>query len=132
MSAPIKREDIRKGDRVRLSFEFTAESDYTQAADNSDDSYELIERPVVLPTEPDLYRSSTTSDGLPMIFQLSLAGDWRLVNTNSPFPIEDGLLQRYAPFTRLRDEAEVVVEVLSAVNAFEPIYKLAEQYGVTL
>ena len=128
MSAPIKREDIRKGDRVRLSFEFTAESDYTQAADNSDDSYELIERPVVLPTIPDAYRAQNGS-----LWELrgeteDTVQHWR---ADGAFMLHSDA-RGFAPFTRLRPEAEVVVEVLSAVNAFEPIYKLAEQYGVTL
>ena len=97
MSAQIKREDIRKGDRVRLSFEFTACSDYTQAADDDGDTYELIERPVVLPTEPGWYFDR---DGDP----------WELDATGE-------LSEQWAPYTRIRTEAEVAAEVIADLKA---------------
>jgi len=111
MSAPIKREDIRTGDRVRLSFEFTACSDYAQAADDDGDTYELIERPVVLPTEPGVYAGRTGS-----IWVLKSTGEWLDFSLWSGAQSPLGPIL-YLPLTRLRTEAEVAAEVLAVVDA---------------
>lgn len=55
--------------------------------------------PEPLPSDDGIYLSSNTVDG-PWLFELK-GGDWTCINTNSPFPIGDGHLERNAPFTRL-------------------------------
>jgi len=136
MSAPIKREDIRTGDRVRLSFEFTACSDYAQAADDDGDTYELIERPVVLPTEPGVYAGRTGS-----IWVLKSTGEWLDFSLWSGAQSPLGPIL-YLPLTRLRTEAEVAAEVLKRVQVKDNAVpyqgtryytaQVAAEYGVTL
>lgn len=54
VGTPIKREDIKAGDRIRRSVvsEYTASTDGTPLRADQPYEYELIERPLVLPTEP--------------------------------------------------------------------------------
>jgi len=94
VSAPIKREDIRKGDRIAGTTEFTASEDwFGMAGDNT--TYELIERPVVLPTEPGWYFDK---DGEP----------WQVTDSSALSPT-------WAPYTRIQSRAEVAAEVLADV-----------------
>lgn len=132
MSTPVKREDIRKGDRIRSTFteEFTAKSD--TVAHETGFTYELIERPVVLPNVPGVY---TDKDG--DAWRLDEDGLWRITDCN------DDNIHLYAPFTLLRPVAEVAAEVLGAVlhdyttatsftNLHEVTHDLAAKYGATL
>lgn len=65
---PIKRGDIKAGDRVRSIYEYTADNDHAGLPEVATLAYELIERPVVLPTEPGLYvHSGTNLTGRPII-----------------------------------------------------------------
>ncbi|TFD80686.1 hypothetical protein E3T54_02790 [Cryobacterium sp. Sr8] len=99
MNTPIKREDIRKGDRVRAIAEYTATVDSAPIYPHLDVTYELIERPVQLPTEPGFY--------------LDRDGEvWNL----EPSKGAGYLRPEYAPFTLLRPVAEVAAEVLRDVR----------------
>ena len=132
MSTPIKREDIRKGDKYRRIFaeEFTADTDLT--AEDLEFTYELIERPVVLPTKPGVYMGSLLD--IPM--WLTDESKWYTVKTRVYNP------GRHAPFTLLRPVAEVAAEVLKAVRSecsldldhtlFYYTNRVAAKYGVTL
>ena len=108
MNTPIKREDIRKGDRIKLTRtdEFTATHDGPDMLAASDHTYELIERPVTLPTVPGVY--------------LDKQGDvWRLKASRFLcLSIEgfDDAPNEYAPFTLLRPVAEVAAEVLDELD----------------
>ena len=108
MSAPIRREDIREGDRVRLTREFTAGVDYA-ASSEPGGVYELIERPVVLPTEPGAYATNTgsvhvlTSSGQWLDFSMWNGTPWVKPPTN------------YAPLTRLEFVADTAKKVLDRV-----------------
>lgn len=135
---PILRKDIRKGDRIRQTFEYTATEDGS-TRDAIDATYRLVDRPVVLPTEPGIYADRT---GHP----------WR-VNSEGSFengqwfarPWDDDELRSLnekAPFTLLRPAPEVAAEVLAAVlfefkaggwiSYRDNLYTVATQYGVTL
>ncbi|MBC7594562.1 MAG: hypothetical protein H7288_11595 [Kineosporiaceae bacterium] len=76
---PIKREDIKAGDKVRrtIVFEYTAAEDLHGSTPDGY-TYELIERPVVLPTEPGVYLpfiyAGTTMT--PNIWLLNARGEW--------------------------------------------------------
>ena len=122
MNEPIKFEDIRKGDRIRLISEYISDLDGKDIKPDVGDTFELIERPVTLPTVPGVY--------------LDKQGDvWRLKASRFLCLSIEGFDESpndYAPFTLLRPVAEVAAEVLRAVNAFEPVYKLAAKYGVEL
>jgi hypothetical protein len=108
MSVPIKREDIRKGDRIRIQYEVDALADGMAASSGaSPDVFELMERPVVLPTEPGIYADK---DGYPWILHASVpncAQHWRL-DTDA---IPDSGVQGFAPFTLLRPIAEVAADI---------------------
>jgi hypothetical protein len=119
MSAPIKREDIRKGDRIRVIEEYTTLCAYTAVADD-ERTYELIERPVVLPTEP----------------------GWYFDRDGDPWEVDDSvtLREQWAPYTRIRPEAEVAAAVLAEVRTLywtdDPTFwgkfdAIEAKYGVT-
>jgi hypothetical protein len=59
--------------------------------------------PKPLPTIPGLYVGGAL-DGIPTVWSLDGDGSWRLINTNSLFPIEDGHIHKYLPFSRLLPE----------------------------
>jgi len=140
MSTAIKREDIRKGDRVRRVevTEFNATSDIVASPfDNA--TYELINRPVVLPTEQGLYVNGGVRLLDAAIFRRT-ATQWR---NSSNECVEDltHLEDWHAngELTRLRHEAEVVAEVMCKVfdhNVLDTPAKaaveVAKSYGVTL
>lgn len=110
MSAPIKHEDIRKGDRVRMVHEYTAGG----SPDGTSLAYELIERPVQLPTEPGIYLDREGDTWSLSAETEDREQHWRCGNdfmTDHP----DAL--KYAPFTLLRPVAEVAAEVLAEVLA---------------
>jgi len=105
VNTPIKREDIRKGDVIVQRYEFTALVDFEDAGPDSA-TYELIERPVTLPTEPGVYLDAES-------------GAWRLFEGRGLISLEekegDYNPDRYTPFTLLRPVAEVAAEVLAAL-----------------
>jgi len=110
MSTPIKREDIRKGDRVRRTVvnEYVAGADHRESGAPSE-SYELIERAIMLPTEPGHY-----IDGNEAWAYLAEDGTWNDVNdTNLPL----AAVKSRAPFTRLSTVAAVSRELLREVRA---------------
>ena len=96
MSAPIKREDIRKGDVIRQTFQYTAEVDGQHQPGLS--KFELIERPVALPTEPGFYADKD----------------------DYPWCITEGdvLDPKWAPYTLLRPVAEVAAETFERAALF--------------
>lgn len=108
MNTPIKREDIRKGDRIRSTYEYTAEYD-NKGLSGGALTYELIERPVQLPTEPGVYADK---DG--DIWRLDGDGLWRITDFKATHT------ETHAPFTLLRPVAEVAAEVLADVKAELP------------
>jgi len=123
MSAPIKREDIRKGDRIRqiTAIQYTATSDLG-VEDFDDCTYELIERPVVLPTAPGWYvgRSGAENSAHLQLCDNDCAEEtgqhWYRPDQSrvlSPQEVADF----YLPLARLRPETEVAFEVLSGVRA---------------
>lgn len=59
--------------------------------------------PTPLPTQPGLYMGALLGD-YPTIWSLNGDGSWHLINTGSLFPVEDGHIQKYLPFTPLRPE----------------------------
>ncbi|TFD51987.1 hypothetical protein E3T46_07820 [Cryobacterium sp. Hh11] len=106
MTAPIKREDIKAGDRVRMISEYTATTDHV-AAVGTGTTYELIERAVVLPLWPGYYLDRQGD-----AWELATSGRWI-------FPADakyDRREAEFAPFTRLRPEAEVAAEVLGDIK----------------
>ena len=115
MSAPIKREDIRKGDRVRHVEEFTASSDGAIFARGGGE-WELIERPVVLPDVPGWYVTPGSSHHL--VFLLNGNADWYAVSMSGEMTKCDVgyITQDSGPLTRLRPEAEVAADVLDEVH----------------
>lgn len=118
MSAPIKREDIRKGDRIRVVTEFTSGNDWLpMAADES--TYELIERPVTLPTELGVY---TDKDGGLWSFQTN--GYLALKSASAAGWFTADHMRQFAPFTLLRPVAEVAAEVLAEVRTALPVMAL--------
>jgi hypothetical protein len=87
---------------------------------------------VVLPTEPGLYLSPV--EGGPWVFQLSEYGDWKLINTNSPFPIGDGHLERNAPFTKLEPVAVTAKKVIEFIDAYpftDALDAVRTEFGVS-
>jgi len=141
MSTPIKREYIKAGDRIRAFYDFTAEHDLG-ALESSQFTYELIERPVVLPTEHGVYAHKLAKRDR-IILELS-DDEWRFLSeANSPASAEEvakswherGLL------TLLRPVAEVASEVIEAIreqgevgisNLYEDLSVVAAKFGVTL
>ncbi|WP_104128041.1 hypothetical protein [Cryobacterium sp. Y57] len=133
---PILREDIRKGDKFRAIVETIARSDLEMIPGDKA-TYELIERSVVLPTEPGVYADK---EGYPWILHLEVPNcvqQWQL-DTDFMTDID---ARGFAPFTRLRPEAEMVKELLAAVakeyddsdlNVTQDHENIAARYGVTL
>lgn len=103
MNTPIAREDIRKGDRVRETREYTVASALVVAG-YPGYTYELIERPVTLPTAFGYYLDRQGD-------AWKLGGDgWVCLDDEAPEP------KFFAPFTLLRPVAEVAAEVLLDVR----------------
>ena len=144
IKTPILPEDIRKGDNIRretkdiddkpVAYEYWADRNGVELWPTPN-TYFLLNRPVppvVLPIEPGYY--------------LDRGGDvWKLVEPNRWFCLVDTKYDyceaKWAPFTRLCPEAEVVAEVLRAVtkeyaNASTTVAQdhatIAAKYGVTL
>ncbi|MEC5149191.1 hypothetical protein [Cryobacterium sp. GrIS_2_6] len=110
MSTPIKREDIRKGDKVREIREYTATCDqFVEAYPGN--TYELINRPAELPTEYGLYQISNG-----MVLDLSIMG-WRSPNLMHYMETE---ASQSESFTLLRPVAEVAAEVIADVRKVIP------------
>lgn len=100
MNTPIKRKDIRAGDRVRMLTEYTHTAGGGMGGGIAT-TYELIERPATPPTEPGVY--------------LDKDGDlWTLVDSADP----PGLLGQYGPYTLLRPVADVAAEFAADLLAF--------------
>ena len=102
MSTPIKREDIRKGDRIRIKNEFTSDRDYG-INPNDNATYELIERPMVLPTAPGYYESeffpvagSDSKSYSP--YRLDAYGEWHL----GPSIVHNEYIRSLMPLRRLK------------------------------
>jgi len=112
VSAPIKYEDIRDGDRIRMSIEYTAASCDTGAS-SPDATYELIERPVVLPTVPGVYVNAADD---PDVFQLLSDGQWWC--GNSPVTVEQVRHDGGNSLTLLRPVAEVAAETFERAALF--------------
>jgi len=137
----IEPGEIRKGDRIRR----TVIMEYTANASAAPDvtaeqghTFELIERPVPLPTRPGWYVGYDKLAGRPLPVLVDSAG--RILHPIVGDRI--GNPERFGPYTYLRDEAEVAAEALGAVhfdvNTYsaltfnQTIKAVAARYGVTL
>ena len=118
--APILPADIRKGDNIRretedvdgkpVAYEYWANVDGEEVWATSN-TYFLLSRPVppvVLPDVPGVYFDCVNDTWL-----LNTAGRWDCIGC----PTDSENPTRYAPFTRLRPEAEVAAEVLADVRS---------------
>ncbi|TFB96554.1 MULTISPECIES: hypothetical protein [unclassified Cryobacterium] len=108
---PIKREDIKAGDRFTVTHWYTASVDLTTNVD-TDATYELIERPVVLPVVPGVYEDSKSNLWRLHFGSEDVPQEWTL---NDAF-VTDQVARQYAPFKPLRPVAEVAAEVLADVR----------------
>ena len=114
MSEAIKREDIRKGDKVRQSFDYTASADGAVWYLNGG-TFELIERPVMLPTVKGWYQGSNfpLSKGCSP-YCLNDDGSWGVGGAT----MTPEYMRRHAgELTLLRPVAEVAAEVLTEIKA---------------
>ena len=139
MSTAIKREDIRKGDRVRRVevTEFNATSDIVPSRfDNA--TYELIERPVVLPPRTgsvvifDRYQEGELTGGC----AVRTGGSGWLIAGQAGH-VGNGKIASMTGVQVLRPEAEVAAEVLASVEEMlgydiDPGNIVAAKFGATL
>jgi hypothetical protein len=112
MSIPMDRTEFQNGDRVRRITEYTV-GDYSEGADST---YELVDRPIKLPTESGFYQSGGHDKEVKGTLFLSLSGAWSWVGNKNAIRPSGLAIQRiseYMPLTRLRSEAEVAAEVLA-------------------
>jgi hypothetical protein len=144
--APIRREDIRKGDLIRIEWapdrpsfnraiEFVAEDDkYTNQW--SDGTFFRLNRPGPLPKVPGVYLDKDTD-----VWQVHNSG--RMVFLCEGESDDDLDPAKYAPFTLLRPTAQIAAEVLADVrNIFggpdsgallhKEVDKIAAKFGVVL
>jgi len=134
MSVPIKREDIRKGDVIRKVSVFTAARNWGPLEGDTD-TYVLVNRPVLLPSQPGAYES----DQYPLArgfhpYHLSEDGRW----TSDGKLVFD--IRTEGALTLLRSVADVVAEVLAKMAARDDSgtgmaadrTAVAATYGVTL
>ena len=129
---PILPADIRKGDTIRKEYDNDAEMgesefvvrsvEYIARKDGYDElllhtgACYLLNRPVppvVLPTEPGVYEGYDKLAERPLVARLLIDGRF----VDSVFYEVLGDLERFAPFTRLRPEAEVAAEVLADIES---------------
>ena len=114
---PILPADIRKGDTIRCEYStphHPSAHEYVAIKDTEEwtygGSYFLLSRPVppvVLPTEPGIY---VDMDGAPWVV------DERGLISYKGISAVGWAASEYAPFTRLRPEAEVAAEVLADIK----------------
>ena len=144
---PIKYEDIQKGDRIRRTeaIEYTAAGG-PEANAQVNMAYELISRPVPLPTEPGWYVARPDADNYA---HLQLCDDahckdssggphWFRPDQDRVISDED-VSESYMPLVRFAAVSTTAAEVLADVrNIFGPgalllqdVDKIAAKYGVT-
>ncbi|TFD74709.1 hypothetical protein [Cryobacterium fucosi] len=116
MSEPIKREDIRKGDVIRQTFQYTAEVDGQHQPGLS--KFELIERPVTLPTAMGtVIRTNNKSLDNPVgwVFE---KGSRKWYGTDGEIYTPESLVELLEGkgYQVLRPVAEVAAEVLAEVR----------------
>ncbi|ANP74497.1 hypothetical protein [Cryobacterium arcticum] len=109
---PIKYEDIQKGDRIRRTeaIEYTADGG-SEANEQISKTYELISRPVPLPTEPGIYLDK---DG--GVWSFSVHGYLAILAEPAHGWFTAEHMARFAPFTLLRPVPEVAAEVLADIR----------------
>ena len=103
MKEPIKLEDIRVGDLIRVEWgnysaaEYVVTSDHKGRIDLDAQRYFLIrERPVALPTVPGFYVDRDGDAWKRFESEFIYLGDWNHLDGIKP--------EHYAPFTRLVPE----------------------------
>ena len=139
---PILPGDIKKGDTIRCEYDLgstdynSSATEYTAPEDGFKYSHRpsthyLLHRPVppvVLPTEPGIY-----TDNVGDLWKINEFGLYCIGGAPSS-------ADNYAPFTRLRPEAEVVAEAMGRLAGYDwsntgmaaDRANVAASYGVTL
>lgn len=109
MPTPIKREDIRKGDRISVTDVYIAEEDGGAGLMQGDVEYTLIERPVEMPTEPGWYLDKNTNP-----IQIGSDGRYRRPGQSSAPGYH---FRSVAPLTRLRTEPDLAGDIFSRLQS---------------
>lgn len=133
MAPIIRKTEIQEGDLIRRITEYTV-VDGPDPRPGAMSTYELVNRPVKLPTEDGWYESSSfpLSQGCnPYQFK---NGSWFAHSLR----ITDKEAASYAPYSPLRPEAAVAAEILQEVRAlFGPnatlltdVDRIAKKFGV--
>lgn len=114
MSTILDPKDIQEGDRVRRIVEYNISDKRDTVV-----TYELVSRPIKLPTEPGFYRSQGSNPDAKVTLFLNIYGVWSWAGNKTSLDPEVWDVEhvaRYMPLTLLRPQDEVAAEVVEALQ----------------